>query len=415
MKSDGSDLGATLVQSAKAPVRKACSHLAAAHVTEGLEALSHDNLLGGLREGIQEAAKRVRADPREVERVLPWNDLSPLLVRITSTHKAASEIWQKHADSVGGLFTGSAGGVADPKKQSAGEYLNSLAGRFARDKHLANPIRAFATDVLQWEEVIERCGDFVDHADLAAAYRRRRLIIFSAVGVVVLGGALGGGTVVSRNMAMAASRERVTKALASADPCAAALIPAEDMAKALPEQVAKQAELTATCAKQKERAKYERACEALAGHLEAGKITPDDEELLKSTVPMMKRVTRGALEVGDLLFPEASMPCQDVPKAADRLWKAYAKAASDSPAAWGAADKASDKLKSLLSGRELSLSSACKAEMSKRAESVGLKAIVGGKADELATAKALCDFGLGLGVEYGKYCTGVAKATEPKR
>ena len=125
MTANGSELGAILVQAAKAPVRKACGHLAAAHIAEGLDALSHDSVLAGLREGIQETAKRAHVDPREVERVLPWNDLSPLLVRITSTHRAAADVWAKHAASVGGLFTGNAG-VADPKKQSAAEYLMSL-------------------------------------------------------------------------------------------------------------------------------------------------------------------------------------------------------------------------------------------------------------------------------------------------
>lgn len=414
MTSDGSDLGATLVQHAKAPVRKASAHLAAAHITEALEALSHDSLLSGLRGGIEVTAKRARVDPREVERVLPWQGLSPLLVRITSTHKAASEVWQKHADSVGGLFTGFAGGVADPKKQSAGEYLMSLAGRFARDKHLASPIRAFATDVLEWEESVERCGDFVDQADLGAAYRKRRLIVVAAIASVLVLGLSVGGTMISSKMALTAARERVTKALANADPCTAQSIAPEDMAKALPEQVTKQAEMKAACEKGRERAKYEQACEVLAGHLEAGKISPDDEELLKSSVDMMRRVTRGALTSGDLLFADAGMPCQDVPKVSDRLWRAYAKAASDSPAAWASADKVSDRLKKLLTGKDLTLSNASKAEMVKHAEAVGLKAIVSGKPDELARAKELCDFNLSLGIEYGRYCAGVARATGGK-
>jgi hypothetical protein len=410
VKADGSDLGATLVQYAKGPVRKASAFLSAGRVAEGLDAVSHDNLLAGLREGIQETAKRVRIDPREVERVLPWNDLSPILVRITASQRAAMEIWQRHADSVGGLLTGFSGGsvAGEVPKPSAGGYLMALSDRFVRDKHLAQPIKAFAADVLQWEETVERCGDFIDHADLAAGYRRRRYILFGAVASVLLIGLLVGGSMVMRNLAVKASRERVAAAIAGPDPCAVEKIASDDMARALPDQVSRVAALKSACEKGRERAKYEASCQSLASHVEAGRLSSDDEEFLKSNVDIMRRVTRAALDPADFMYPEASMPCQDLPKVVERLWRAYGKAASESTAAWAQADKVSDKLKKLLAEKDLGLSVAAKQELTKRAEGGALKAIVSGKPADLAKAKSLCDFNVTLGVEYGRNCKGVA-------
>lgn len=412
MKADGSDLGATLVQCAKGPVRKASAFLSSWRVAEALDAVSHDNLLAGLREGIQETAKRVRIDPREVERVLPWNDLSPILVRITSSQRAALEIWQRHADAVGGLLMGFSGGsvAGEMPKPSAGAYLMSLSERFVRDKNLAQPLKALAMDMLQWEETVERCGDFVDHADLAAGYRRRRYLIFGAVASVLLIGLLIGGTTVMRNLAIKASRERVAAVIAGPDPCAVEKIAADDMTRALPEQVSRVGALKADCEKARARAKYEAACQSLASHVEAGRLNSDDEEFLKSNVDIMRRVTRASLDPADFMYPEASMPCQDSPKVVERLWRAYGKAASESTAAWAQADKVSDKLKKLLAEKDLGLSVASKQELSKRAEGVSLKAIISGKPDELAKAKALCDFNVTLGVEYGRNCKGVATA-----
>ncbi|MCK6592145.1 MAG: hypothetical protein L6Q76_31715 [Polyangiaceae bacterium] len=413
MSPNGSDLGATLVQCAKAPVRRASAHLSAARVAEGLEAVSHDNLLAGLRDGIEQTAKRLGASVQDVEKALPWAELSPVLVRITSTQRAAADIWQKHADTVGGLLTGFSGGtnVSDVRKQSAGEYLTNLAGRFVRDKHLHGPLKQFATDLLAWEQLIESCGDRIDHGELAATFRRRRVmrvILAVSLGVVLL---IAGSVYGYLKLTVAASRERVNATIAAADPCAVEGISDTDRGRALPEQLARIDGRLIECKKARDRAKYEASCEALATHLEAGRLTPDDEEPLKpEVVGLLRRVAAGSLTPADFMFPEGDMPCQDVSKAADRLWDAYATAAANSSDAWGSIEKVSDKLRKLLAVKGRGLSDASKKELSKRAEAASMKAIVSGKPDLLQSAKALCDFNTTFGVEYGKNCKGVAVA-----
>jgi hypothetical protein len=409
----GSDLGATLVQCAKAPVRRASAHLSASRVGEGLEAVSHDNLLAGLRDGIEQTAKRLGASVPDVEKALPWNELSPVLVRITATQRAAVDIWQKHSDAVGGLLTGFAGGtgVSDVRKQSAGEYLSNLAGRFVRDKHLHGPLKQFATDLLTWEQLIESCGDRIDHGELAATFRRRRVmrvIIAASLGVAVL---IAGGVYAFLKLTVAASRERVNATIAAADPCAVEGINETDRGRALPEQLARIDGRLVECKKIRDRQKYEASCEALAKHLEAGRLAGEDEELLKPEVQgLLRRVAAGALKPADFMFPEGDMPCQDVPKTADRLWDAYATAAANSSEAWGSIEKVSDKLRKLLAVKGRGLSEASKQELSKRAEAASMKAIVSGKPDLLVSAKALCDFNTTFGVEFGKNCKGVAVA-----
>lgn len=413
MSPNVSDLGATLVQCAKAPVRRASAHLSASRVAEGLEAVSHDNLLAGLRDGIEQTAKRLGASIPDVEKALPWNELSPVLVRITSTHRAAVDIWQKHADAVGGLLTGFSGGtgVTDVKKQSAGEYLSNLAGRFIRDKHLHAPLKQFAVDLLTWEGLIDRCGDCIDHGNLAATFRRRRvmrIIAAASLGVVLL---IAGGIYAFLKVTVAASRERVEATIAAADPCAVETINDTDRGRALPDQLTRIDGRLVECKKIRVRAKYEEACESLAKHLEAGRLTGDDEEPLKpETLGVLRRVAAGSLKPADFMFPEGDMPCQDVPKAADRLWDAYATAAANSSEAWASIEKVSDKLKKLLAVKGRGLSDASKAELSKRAEAASLKAIVTGKPDLLQSAKAQCDFNTTFGVEYGRNCKGVGVA-----
>jgi hypothetical protein len=382
-------------------------------VAEGIEAVSHDNLLAAVRDGIEQTAKRLGASAQEVEKSLPWGEMSPVLVRITATQRAAADVWARHSDAVGGLLTGFGGGtgVRDVRKQSAGEYMTNLAGRFVRDKQLLMPLKAFATDLLQWEELIERCGDFLDHGELAASYRRKRTIRIAAL--ASLGGAalVAGGVFVGIEMTVKASRQRVEVAIAEKDPCAVEAISETDRDRALPDQASRIDARLVECKKIRVRMKYEASCEALASHLEAGRLGADDEEPLKpEVVGVLRRVAAGALKPGDFMFPEGDMPCQDVPKAATRLWEAYSTAAANSSAAWSEVEKVSDKLRKMLAEKGRGLSEASKQELEKRAETAAKRAIISGKPDLLQKAKAACDFNTTFGVEFGKNCKGVVVA-----
>lgn len=407
-----------MVQCAKAPLRKAVSLLTANRISEALEAISHDNLLGGLREGSELIAKRIGASPREVEQTLPWNELSPILLRITSTQKAAADVWQKHADIAGGLVIGFAGPTVSgggDKQPGPGAYLNNLAGRFVRDKHLAIPIKAFATDILAWEGMIERCGDFIDRSDLADRYKRKRLVKLVAFISFALVIVLGVGVTLGMRMRLASSRARVDQWLSSKDACDVEKIQPEDRENALPDQLKRADEKLSECKKKRERDAYEAKCDALVKHLEAGKLESTDEEDRKAEmISVMRRIASGSLNAADFMLSDKDFPCQDVPKVAERFWQVYATAAANSSTAWAEVEQISERLKKLLAEKGRSLSEASKQKLDQKAEEASKKAIVSGKPDLLAKAKSLCEFNKTFGVEYGRNCKGVIAATGGK-
>lgn len=409
------ELGSALVQCAKAPLRKAVSLLTANRISEALEAISHDNILAGIREGTVQVAKRIGATPAEVEQTLPWNELSPILVRITSTQRAAAEVWQKHADTVGGLLIGFAGASvsgASDKQPGPGAYLNSLSARFVRDKHLAIPIKSFATDILAWEGMIERCGDFIDRSDLADRYKRKRLIKLVAAISFVLVIVLGVGVTLGMRIRLANSRARVDQWLSAKDACDVEKIAPEDRENALPEQLKKADERLSECKKKRDREAYEAKCDGLVKHLEAGKLEAADEEDRKpEMVAVLRRIAAGSLKASDFTLSDKDFPCQDVPNVEGRLWAAYATAAANSSEAWADVETVSDRLKKLLAEKGRSLSDASKQKLDQKAEEASKKAIVSGKPDLLARAKALCEFNKTFGVEYGRNCKGVIAAT----
>lgn len=403
------------MQCAKAPLKKAVTLLTANRISEALEAISHDNLLTGLREGVHQVAKRISEPVTAVEPVLPWNELSPILLRITSTQRAAAEVWQKHADTVGGLligFTGSAAAGTGDRQPGPGAYLNNLAGRFVRDKHLSIPIKAFATDILAWEGLIERCGDFIDQSNLAETFKRKRLIKLGALISFVLVAVIGVGVTVGMRVRLANSRARVDQWLAAKEACDVEKIAPEDRENALPDQLKRAEDKLAECKKKRAREAYEAKCDALVKHLEAGKLEgTDEEDRPAEMVSVLRRIAAGSLKAADFTLTDKDFPCQDVPNVSERLWQAYASAAANSSAAWAEVENVSERLKKLLAEKGRSLSEASKQKLDQKAEEASKKAIVSGKPDLLAKAKALCEFNKTFGVEYGRNCKGVIAAT----
>lgn len=412
MKPDGSDLGTTLVQCAKVPVRQARAHLSAGRISEGLATVSNDNLLAALRDGIATTAKRIQIDPRAVERALPWDELTMILTRIVGTQRAAADVWERHSVAFGGMSTGFSGGtlIGDVRKQSAGEYLFNLAGRFVRDQHIHQPLKAFAADLLQWEEILDRCGEVIDQGQLAASYRHRRML--KRVGLLVAGLLVLGvaSTVLGIRLTVSASQKRVDGALASADPCAVERIDQTDRKRARPDQLSQIESKRVECEKTRARARYVASCTAVADHLEAGSLTPEDEAFLGPKAAVMKRAATAALEVGDLMYPDDGMPCQDVPQIPDRLWKGFAKGAADSALAWAEASRVSEKIKALVTSKDIGLSETSRQVLSRRAEGISEKAIIAGRPADMERARVMCDFNLSLGVKYGRNCKGLLTA-----
>lgn len=402
------DFGDVLVRAALLPVHRASSRLREGEIGEGLNELSKDKLLAALHDGAAKAAALFRMPARDVEAMLPWETMKPALDRLEGAHIAAMQAFLQYAATVGGLLTGFAGGtlVGDVRRQSAAEALTGVAKRFVRDKALFDPLMALAQELAAWESLVARAGDLVEASPLWARYRRKQLLLRGLVAAVVLG-AVGAGVVVSLERArVRAAVERVEKLVAAADPCAAEAITPEDRKHARPDQVKRAEEHQKLCAEVRARQKYLAACDALAKDLEAGALSKEDEELAKEAAPRLVRAAKKELGPDDLLATERDMPCQDT-DAKGRMFRAYAAAAAASPGAWAEATRVSDELRQALAAKELAGVSGYRDEIARRAEALAGRAIFAGKPDEMARAKALCEFQGSFGQPHGKQCKGL--------
>jgi hypothetical protein len=403
------------VQSALVPVRRAAAHLGASRVSDGLLAIAPGELRGGLRAGMERTARSIGATAGEVERALPMSSFESVLERVKVTYEAAILMWSQQSSRVGGL-TGFSGGTAvtDVRKDSAAGLLKNLAGRFVRDKHLYKPLHALATDILEWEELIDQCGALLDRSELAAMYRARKLrraLLLSAGALVVLGAA---GAGVTMKFTVLASRERVESAIAAPDPCAVESIVASDSKRATQDQLRRVDARRQQCEGARAVARYEASCDTLASHLESGQLTAEDEALSQASAPLMGRIARSALAADDLMIAANAMPCQDS-KSAERFWTAYARAAGRSQPVWAETEKVSEKLRGLLKAPGAGLSDGSAQAIIDRAEAAAGKAILDGRAESMERAVTLCDFQVSLGVDRGPKCKGVIVVAERLR
>jgi hypothetical protein len=112
------------------------------------------------------------------------------------------------------------------------------------------------------------------------------------------------------------------------------------------------------------------------------------------------------LEVDDLLQTPQGMPCQDTP-AGKQFFDIFVKAAAGSSAAWASTTKVSDDIRKGLKSKDLEKTTTWRDELTRRSEPVAAKAILSGKPEDLASAKAICEFQASFGFELGKKCSGL--------
>ncbi len=392
------DFGDVLVRAALLPVHRASSRLREGEISEGLNELARDKLVAALQDGAAKSAALFGLPAREVEAMLPWEAIKPALERLEAAHIGAMQAFLQYATSVGGLLTGFSGGtlVGDVRRQSAAEALESVAKRFVRDKALYDPLTALAGELAAWEALVARAGDVVEASPLWGRYRRKQILVRVLVGAVV-------GLERAR---IRAAQDRVEKLVAAADPCVAETITPEDRKHARPEQTKRAEEKKKICEEGRARARYVAACDTLAKDLEAGALSKEDEELAKEAAPRLERAAKKELGPDDLLATERDMPCQDT-DAKGRMFRAYAAAAAASPGAWAEATRVSDELRRALAAKELAGVTGYREDIARRAEALAGRAIFAGKPEEMARAKALCEFQGSFGLPHGKQCKGL--------
>jgi hypothetical protein len=425
-------LGTTFLVGAVGPVNYAGNCILASKVPEGLRELTPENLVGGIERGVTQAATRVGVSISDVERLLPMAELRTIAARIGLSQKNATLAWEAHAGELGGLLKGVAELTADGRAPDTGLCLERLATKVSRDADLAVPLAALAADVRRWQDLIARCRDILDDgAILAKAYERRQIrrVLLATVPAVVAILAL------SLALWIRAAQARVDEALAVTDACAAIDIPPDDLARSSSSQKKKVEERKATCAAQREREARERKsaeereararealqkketrealCAALASHVQAGKVMPDDEATAGESLGLMRRIARGALSPSDYGPDDAPLPCGDT-KAGPGIAAAFDRAIIAAPAAWANAPDPSSQVRSALERHADELPSAPKQVVAQRAYAVAKKALLYGDAGVQAQAVRLCMLKDALGLHGGGYCVtitaGKAKA-----
>ena len=417
-------LGGTFLVGASGPVNYAGQCILSSRVADGLRELTPDSLYGGFRRGVEESAKRVGVGPADVERLLPMDQVRGLVNRLTISQRNAVQAWTLHAGHIGGFLKGVADLTADGRAPDVGLCLDRLAKKVTRDRELADPLRALAIDVGEWQDMIARCRDLLDDGGaLERAYRMRRvrrvLAVAGLAGIIV--GALG---VV---FWVRAARVRVDEVLASADPCGASAIDPGDARRASSDQrsrlelraeeclvrrasEAKELEIARAReekVREEQRLKQEaeQKCEALATHLEAGSLTPDDTAFVGARAPLLQRIAQSALDPADFGPTDPDLPCASA-KAGARITTAFTRAILAQPARWANADDPSKLVTAALIAHVVELPSSAKQVVAHRADELAKKALIIGVPGLLPRVIRLCQLKDALGIRGGSYCAG---------
>jgi hypothetical protein len=417
-------LGGTFLVGASGPVNYAGQCILSSRVADGLRELTPDSLYGGFHRGVEESAKRVGVGTADVERLLPMVEVKNLVTRLTLSQQRAVEAWNLHAGHIGGLLKGVADLTADGRAPDVGLCLDRLAKKVMRDRELADPLRALAVDVGEWQDLIARCRDLLDDGGaLERAYRLRRvrrvLAVAGLAGIIV--GALG---VV---LWVRAARVRLDEVLAAADPCVASAIDPGDARRASSDQRRRLEARSGECTAQRDRAakeleiarvreekaredlrlakELEQKCDALASHVDTGSLTPDDAAFAGARAPLLRRMAQGALESADFGPTDPDFPCAGSPSAA-RLDAAFTRAVLASPARWANADDPSKLVTAMLIAHVADLPGSAKQVVARRADDLAKKALIIGVPGLLPRAIRLCQLKDALGIRGGSFCAG---------
>jgi len=416
-------LGAAFLRCSLGPLNYAGGCILSGKIPEGLSELGADNLHGGFKRGVEEAAKHVGVGARDVERLLPMSEIQAASTALDIAQKSAVEAWKMHAGHIGGMMKGIADLTVDGRAPDVSQFLLRLSYKVVRDPPLAEPLLALSKAVATWLDLVEHCSDLLaDGGVLARAYRRRRLhqvAIAAALGVAL-------ASVLGVVLWLRGVRARVDAALGIFDPCAAGTIAPADLERATVEQKQRAADRLAACEDGKKRAEQARAevqqreekaraeeavkkdhidrCDALAQHVAAGQIAGGDDAVAGGKWALLARVARMTVERADLL--ETELPCGDTPAGA-KLGDSFGAAVAASPGAWSRADDVGERARTALVTRKDTLPGSPKQVLAQHAEVVAKKALVSHDTGAVDRAAALCRLKDDLGIRGGKYCATV--------
>jgi hypothetical protein len=423
-------LGGIFLHAAHGPLAFAASCVAANQILKGIEELEPSGLVGGFERGVGEVARLVGVPVREVQALLPWEELQRAAARLRVTQPAAVLAWKLHAGQFGFLDVITQLTV-DGRANDIRVSIERVAAKVRADDALAEPLLALSEDVGQWDDLVMRCRTLLDDGDaLAAAWKRRRqrrwIAIAGAV-VVILGA-------VSVIAVAAMARGRIEAALALPDGCGAATISAADRSLASNDEDSRIAAAERLCAetraeaqRKQERAEAEEraradaerdrkahigACESLAAAMRNKAFDAEAAETAKEGKDLARRLATRSITVGDLGPEDLSLPCwqeEGLPKSvAEAFDAAFAESVLALPATWTQEVDASPRTLAVLGARKGELPIHVLTALAERAAREAETALLAGKPDALGRANRSCELARRVGMSGGASCTGVA-------
>lgn len=422
-------LGGIFLHAAHGPLAFAASCVAANQILKGIEELEPSGLAGGLERGIGEVARVVGVPVREVQALLPWEELQRSAARLRVTQPAAVLAWKLHAGQFGFLDVITQLTV-DGRANDIRVALERVAAKVRADDALAEPLLALSEDVGQWDELVMRCRTLLDDGDaLAAAWQRRRQRRLVAIGaaLVVILGALGviGWT--------ATARGRIEAALAAPDGCGAAAISASDRELASNEEDSRIAaaerlcvETRAEAQRKKERAEAEEraradaererkahvdGCDALARAMKDKEPGEDALAAAKDAKDLATRLATRKITVADLGPEDLALPCWNEDGLAKSVTAAFEAAFTESvlalPPTWTQEIDASPRTLDVLEAHKAELPVHVLTAIAERAAHEAETALLAGKPEALGKAARSCELARRVGMSGGASCTGV--------
>jgi hypothetical protein len=357
-----------------------------------------------------------------VTRLLPFDELRPLVERIEQNQRTATEQWQVHTGHVGGLLAGVADLTVDGRPPDIGLCLLRLSKKMKRDKPLALPLHALSEDLDRWQLMLTHCRDAINNGrDLVEAYRRRRIVraVAAATTLVVLSVILFWAY--SRQLA----RGRVDGKLDASDPCAVEDIQEDDLARASSDQLARVENKQEQCeelreeerraeqarrkeaerkaAEEKKRREHLAQCDKLADHIEAGTFGSGDEVVSAGGADLLRRVAHGRLTKADVAAELPVMTCAGTP-AGDRIALAIAAQVVVQGPYWLTLVSPSTSMAKLLTEQWAKLSAEQQKLFDGHVEELARRAVRSGDGEEMDRCLRLCRVKEQAKVALGGHC-----------
>lgn len=396
------DLGAEFASRALESAGRAGRLLAAGNVEEGLAQLTREELIGGVRQGVETVAKAAGVAPLDVFKRLPMADLEAQVEGLERHRCRAFERWQAAAPA--------AAESASPSADSTipGALLVRLADGTQDDPQLRAALISLANDLNAWRESLDRCQTIIAEADdLARRCRRRRLVRLLAVSLIPLALIGTGAWLLQRHLV----RQRIDAVLAG-ESCAVAKLAEADRARASAAQQQAISKAEASCAAKRERARRaeearkkaeakrlaaEKArkerlerCDQLKRAFESGTLDAAAKQTAGQHAGLLERLAQERTEPADVTASLEGLPCLDT-KLADAVGAAFARQLAATASTWLRTETPSKAVRDLVIEHRAAVETDALLNLGAHIDKAASRAVMTGKPEHVERFRVLCE------------------------